>query len=130
VITAELKDLHSPDVFDLATYSPESSDHFGFLLQIMAGPSGSEGEESFDVVVCTPSWLTAIVEPDDVLIGRHHLILRRYDFVRLHRFIAAYCAQCTGESWQEVAEKLGRLGKWEFEDYRPWGGDTPPATSD
>jgi hypothetical protein len=25
-----------------------------------------------------------------------------------------------GNSWREVAEKVGRLGYWEFEDYKPY----------
>jgi hypothetical protein len=27
-------------------------------------------------------------------------------------------ANCEGDTWQQVALKVGRLGHWEFEDYR------------
>jgi hypothetical protein len=118
MITAEIKRLHSPDILDLATYEPEVADTFGFLLQIMAGPSGGDGEESFDVTVCAPQWLAERIGPS-VLIGRHHLIVSRYDFRRLKQFLENYCSKCTGNTWQEVAQQLGRIGKWEFEDYRP-----------
>src|SRR6187402_1459149 len=116
MITAELKRLHSPDVRDLMTFSPDDPTNFSFLLQIMAAPVGVNGEESFDVIVCTPRWLEAHVRGSRPLIGRHHLIVERYDYQELQEFISASCSECRGASWQEAAAKLGRLGHWEFED--------------
>ena len=49
--------------------------------------------------------------------GRHHLIVMEYNFERIVRSIEDFIKQCTGADWNEVAEKIGRLGKWEFEDY-------------
>jgi Immunity protein 8 len=118
MITAEIKRLHSPDIPNLASYVPSDFSNFGFLLQILAGPVGDDSEESFDVVVCTPGWLFDRVEQDGILSGRHHLLMKGYDYGRLERFISSYCANCRGGSWQEVAEQLGRLGRWEFEDYQ------------
>ena len=54
-VHAEIRRLHSPDVADLTTYVPQDPHDFGFLLQIMAGPVGREGEESFDVMGRYPS---------------------------------------------------------------------------
>jgi hypothetical protein len=71
-------------------------------------------------MVCAPQWLAVSIGPS-VLIGRHHLIVNRYDFRSLKQFLDDYCSKCTGNTWQEVAEQLGRIGKWEFEDYRSWG---------
>ena len=119
MIKAQLKRLHSPDIADLVSYVPPNETEFGFLLQVIAGPSGQEGEESFDVVVCTPSWLESRMKPGQALVARHHLIVTRYDHENLERFVADYCEQCQGDSWQVVAGRLGRLGKWEFEDYAP-----------
>lgn len=50
---AELKRIHSPDVDDLSSWMPEDS-NFSILLQVMAGPAGSPGEESFDVHYALP----------------------------------------------------------------------------
>ena len=71
---ASVRYMFSPDVPDLPSYQPEPADEFGFLLQIIAGPDNGEGEESFDVIVCTPRWLEKTHARSDVVIGRHHLI--------------------------------------------------------
>jgi hypothetical protein len=114
-----LKRLHSPDVLDLESYSPTDQTCFSFLLQAMFGPEGDEGEESFDVVVCTPSWLAREVERKGIVDGRHHLIVGTFDLETIRSFLTRYANTCTGKSWQEAASKLSRLGKWEFEDYKP-----------
>lgn len=112
-----LKSFHSPDVPDLRSYSPDDPENFGFLLQLMIGPEDEEGFESFDVIVCTPKWLRKNHKKDDVVIGRHYLIVFEFDLQRLLEAVRAFCEQCVGDSWPEVAKKLARFGKWEFEDY-------------
>lgn len=116
-MNAELKRLHSPDIYDLESYQPENPERFGFLLQVMVGPEGKDGEESFDIEVCTPKWLEETYGVDDVLVGRHHLIVREYNYQRIVHAIKEFLRGCSGASWNEVAEKVSRLGKWEFEDY-------------
>ena len=115
---AALRRLHSPDVFDLVNYQPDPADDFGFLLQALVGPEGGVGEESFDFVVCTPKWLERRRKKSDVIFGRHHLIMFEYDYDRLLRTIEHLCDSAEGNSWDEIATKLARFGKWEFEDYK------------
>ena len=114
---AQMKQLHSPDVHHLEDYSPPVRDSFSFLLQILAGPEGDDSRESFDVTVCTPKWMMERLNLQPIMPGRNYLIVKEYDYVELKSFIESYCTQCSGESWQDVAQKVGRLGKWEFEDY-------------
>jgi len=83
----------------------------------MVGPRGSEGEESFDVVVCTPAWLEKEVEKDGFVVGRHYLVVRAYDPGFIEKLIRKFVERWSGESWSEVAEKVARIGDWEFEDY-------------
>jgi hypothetical protein len=118
-VRAEIKRLHSPDVPNLMTYVPEDPGDFAFLLQITAGPVGVDGEESFDVVVCTARWISHHLGPERILVGRHYLVVDSYDYRRLEGFLRRYVGQCLGNTWEEVAIRLARLGKWEFEDYRP-----------
>src|SRR5262249_21316258 len=112
---AVLRRLHSPDVHDLAGFKPPDSDNFGFLLQILAGPESGPGEESFDVFVCSPRWLIKNHSSEEIIVGRHILIMFRYDYERLQRFIEKKIEAATGSTWQDVATQLARLGRWEFE---------------
>ena len=114
---AEIKYLHSPDVEDLSAFWPKDPACFAFLLQVMVGPKGAEGEESFDIHVCTPKWLVQNHKPHDIIVGRHYLILFEYDYARLKKFLEKLVSACVGENWQEIAEQVGRIGAWEFEDY-------------
>ena len=114
---AELKYLHSPEIFDLAHFEPKNRKSFSFLLQIMVGPKGEEGEESFEVEVCTPRWLASNFDEERVILGSSYLIVQGYSYEKLKEFIIKYLDHCTGDNWLEVARKVSRLGQWEFENY-------------
>src|SRR5262245_7206136 len=114
---AKLRRLHSPDVYDLRKYRPSLEGNFGFLLQVFAGLDQRDGEESFDVVICTPRWLSENHQAQDIIVGRHYLIVFEYDFGRIRKFVEQFCEACTGDTWEQIAARLGTLGKWEFEDY-------------
>jgi hypothetical protein len=114
---AALRRLHSPDIDDLSAYHPEREDDFGFLLQVFAGPEGGDGEEAFDLILCTPKWLERKHSRSDLVFGRHHLIVFRYDYARLVREFELLCESAEGDSWRDVAMELSRFGRWEFEDY-------------
>lgn len=122
MIYPKLKHVLSPDVDDLSSYYPEDPDSFGFPLQLIIGPKDEAGEESFDVMVCTPTWISRNFAKDEIIMGRHYLILFEYHYERLINRINKYLQQCSGETWQEVANKVGRLGLWEFEDYQEFKG--------
>jgi len=115
----ELKWLHSPDVDDLEHFSPEDPEKFGFLLQMMIGPEGGSGEDSFDAIVCTPAWLAERYGEDEVVFGRHHFIVQRYDYASLSDAIDRVLKVCSGRDWGEIVLQLSGFGHWEFEDYKP-----------
>jgi len=114
---AELRALHSPDLADLKHGSPPDPGNFGILVQAMIGPEDEEGEESFDILVCTPSWLAGQVEREGPTWGRHHLLLPRYDYAAIESTVRSLVDSVHGLDWPEVAEILARYGAWEFEDY-------------
>lgn len=114
---AEIKSLHSPDV-DLVSFRP-TSEEFCFLVQVIVGPKGEKVEESFDIQVCSPKWIDEKVDSVPILVGCHYLIMKDYTYDKLKNFLTAYCDKgCVGKDWNEVAQKLSRLGHWEFEDYK------------
>lgn len=113
---AMIKRFHSPDVFQLSQYAPTGP--FGFLLQVMACPDDGMGEESFDMILCTPEWLTMDMAGNRFRWGRHHLFVEEYDWPAIERFLRATFEAVEGDTWDEIAEELGRYGRWEFEDHR------------
>jgi hypothetical protein len=119
MIAAEVKGLYSLEVDNLEQYIPNPPDVFLLQLRVIVGPKGAPGEESFDIKVCTPGWLANMCGNEDFVAGRHYLIVARYDFAALRKIIVKLIESCFGDSWQEVAQKVARIGYWEFEDYQP-----------
>jgi hypothetical protein len=117
-VRAVVRRFHSPDA-DLDRYVPDDPEDVGLLVQLMVGPAGKPGEESFDLVVCTPRRLDRWVREDGPLIGRHHLVVERGDAARIRLFLTEAVESEEALTWPELATKIGRIGKWEFEDYRP-----------
>jgi Immunity protein 8 len=116
---AVLKGLYSDDIANIENYVPDEEDNFGFVLRAMVGPLDEEGEESFDIVVCTPKWLAEKYGPSEVLLGLHKLIVFKYNFLCVRGFIEKFLMRCSGNSWEEIGQKVSLLGQWEFEGYRP-----------
>lgn len=113
---ATLRRLHSPDVYDLRSWSPEGD--FGILVQLLVGPVGGPGEESFGITLCTAAWLAERAREERIVDARHHVIVDAYDYDLVERYLQERVVGLEGSTWEEVAERLGRLGHWEFEDYR------------
>ena len=113
---ADLRRLHSPDALDLRAWSPEDGEP-AILVQLMVGPEGAEGEESFDVTLCTAGWLAGRASAEGVVDCRHHVVIADYDHEAVLRYFRERVAACEGATWQEVAARVGRIGRWEFEDY-------------
>ena len=113
-----LKQIHSPDTpGPVADYAPNDPADVFLLLQLMIGPVDAPGEESFDVIVATPKALMKAVESDAILEGRHMLVVREWNFSKIIDFVEKRIQAIEEDDWASAATKLGRLGKWEFEDY-------------
>jgi len=115
---AEIKYLHSPDVSDLKEYQPQQKDNFGFLLQVMIGPKGEKGEESFDMMVVTPKWLMEKYGHSEVILGKHYVIVFEYNYENLYNRLQYTVDGLEEKDWNTLALKLARFGHWEFDDYR------------
>ncbi len=118
-IKAEIRAIYTSEMDRLEQHTPQDPEHFCISVRAMVGPEGGEGEESFDINVCTPKWLEEACQREGFVVGRHYLMVPRYDVAHLKEVIAGLVEKCEGNSWQEVAERVGRIGYWEFEDYKP-----------
>ncbi|WP_205857175.1 immunity 8 family protein [Phytoactinopolyspora endophytica] len=115
---AAIRSFYSADV-DIDAYVPEDPENDGVWLRLLVGPADGPGEESFDVLVCTPLWLRKAVSREGPRIGRHHLIVDPFDLSEAKEFLARQVASVEAPDWPTLGDKLARLGYWEFEDYQP-----------
>ncbi|HZZ83990.1 MAG TPA: immunity 8 family protein [Anaeromyxobacteraceae bacterium] len=109
---ARLKSLRSDDVPDLARYAPALPDEFAVPLILEVGPLGLRGREEFELLVVTPRWLLRRHGAGGVVSGRSKLIVFEWDFARVKAFLTREVAACSGESWPEVARRVGRFADW------------------
>jgi hypothetical protein len=116
---AILKDIYSTDIsIPLADFKPDDSENFGFLVRIIVEEEKHGGEESFDIMVCTPKWLISNHNKSDIIIGRHYLIVFEYNYLRIYSKLKTIIDEIEVKNWDEIGMIIGRIGKWEFEDYK------------
>jgi hypothetical protein len=86
-------------------------------LVFIARPLGGQGGETFQLTVCTPDGLTDLLARDGALVGRHFLFVPIVSTDHVEAFIRDRLRRLEGDSWTALADKIGRIAYWEFEDY-------------
>jgi hypothetical protein len=91
------------------------------------GPENDEPSDSFDLLVCSPSWLAEHFadprisrwkfEDAGLLFGNRFLFMTRWDYDKLHATIVHLCAIHEADDWGTLASRIGRHIPWEF-DYK------------
>ncbi|MBN9154812.1 Imm8 family immunity protein [Microbacterium sp.] len=104
---------------ELSGYVSDNPENDAVWVRMMVGAVGAEGEESFDLLICTGSWLRDAAASEGPQIGRHHLVVEPLNLEVALAFLADAVAGVQGDDWNEIGDKLSRIGKWEFEDYKP-----------
>jgi hypothetical protein len=117
MMLARVRGIYTIDHDDLEAYVPNDPVECHMFVRVMVGPHDGEGEESFDVTVCTPAWLGRRPEERGAVIGRHYLIVGRYDPELIRRVLTKQLERSSGTSREDLAAKLRRIGSWEFDDY-------------
>ncbi len=112
---AVIRSVYSSDV-DVDSYAAEDPENDGVWVRFIVGPDEGPGEESFDVLVCTPLWLRDVVATEGPQIGRHHLIVEPFDLGKAVDFMRHRIESVAADDWSALGKKLARLGYWEFED--------------
>ena len=107
------------DAGEIDAYTPADPTNDGVTVRLMVGPADGPGEESFDVIVCTPRWLQGAADEDGPQIGRHLLVVGTLDLPAAVAFLKNHVESLDGADWHRLAEQLARIGYWEFEDYTP-----------
>lgn len=115
---ASTRSIFSSDIDDTASWSPDSEE-WALRVHVVAGPADGPGEESFDLAICSGEWLAEQARRDGIFDPRHHLVVDGFKWPELYAYLQRRVEQCHGDKWEDVAQQLSRLGRWEFEDYAP-----------
>ena len=85
----------------------------------MIGPVGEKSFNSFDFEFCNPAWFEKNIDRDGkgYMVGYHRIILNNYTGELGHSIISQILSRISGDSWEVLARKISRYGRWEFEDY-------------
>ena len=120
---AELKSIHSPDAESLENYIPDDPHCFLLFIELFIGPKEEVGGELFNIEICTPKWLLTRAQECGVVFGCNYLIVANYNWDLIYKSITDKINAMHGASWDDLAAKLSKLGRSEFEDY----DDTSPS---
>lgn len=110
---AAVRHVWSPDL------ERNGGGHRRALIVVDVGAAGDEGEDQFQVQAITPDGLADLLDRDAFVIGRHFLVVRTINFDAIAAFLTDRITRLEADTWDELAAKIGRIGLWEFEDYRP-----------
>ena len=86
-------------------------------LVLHVGPINGPGDELFTVHVCTIDALAKLLHRDGMVIGRHYLFVPGINTERIEAFLNDRMRRLDGDNWRDLAQKIARIGSWEFEDY-------------
>jgi hypothetical protein len=116
---------------DAGSFEPADSAHFGVTVQILIGETGDDLADSFDVIVCSPSWFAVeaangrwftqgapLGMPEAVAVGSGMWFMRRWNRRDFETAIGFLCdTYSPGPDWGSVAARIGRQIPWEY-DYK------------
>ena len=111
-------ELRSLDYFE-SDLSSFDGDAFCVNITATIGAVGERGGDDFNFEVCSPAWLRAELESDQVVSGQYRLVMAEFDFPALERFVAQRVGQTEGPDWDSIATKLSAWSRWEFEGLTP-----------
>jgi hypothetical protein len=112
---AEIREYSTPDGSSFEARVPAGADNFGFLLQLYIGPLAMEGSESFEVEVLSPKRIESLCEKDGFCLGKGRFVVGRFDPDLVLRHLGKLEESAEGKDWNEIANKLSRISRWEFE---------------
>jgi hypothetical protein len=115
---AELKEIMSSD-HDLRTYTPNQEDNFGIWVTATIGTVNNPGGDLFQILICTPKWLSKeYLNSDRPLSWGHPMLLtQRFNMEEIVKFINDSLAKLSADHWEELSIMISRLGDWEFSNY-------------
>jgi hypothetical protein len=102
---------------NIRTWKPDDPDKFAEVVSVDIGERSKDGADTFTIRVATPAGLATLEARDGILATRPLLIMQRYDFADLWRWLERTVAECEQDSWVASVESLRRYLGWEYDGY-------------
>ncbi|MBP6997846.1 MAG: hypothetical protein KBB39_17055 [Phycicoccus sp.] len=111
--------LHGLSTFDvphLRGWQPDDPDRFAEVIWIDIGHRSTRGSDQFTLRVATPAGLAGLQAHRGVVATRPLLVMDRYDYGDLWRWLEDVVTTCDGPDWRECVKRLRRYFDWEYDD--------------
>ena len=112
---AEVRHVRFPDLESGQPFDPLNTVQ---LAEVYVGVVGEPGEEQYQVSACTPAALADVLARQPFLVGRHRLFVAEFSPATVEAALRKLIGNVEATSRADLAQKVGRIGLWEFEDYR------------
>jgi hypothetical protein len=115
---AAIRRYECVDSEDLSTYELGEPPVFGFTLAFFIGVEEEEGSDQFEVLVASAAYLAQRYPEPTATFLRHIMLASDYNIQEAVALMTKYVSSLEADSWQELAFKINRVARWEYEDYR------------
>jgi len=103
---------------NIRTWEPSDPGVMTEVVHLDIGPKSGKGADAFTLRIATPAGLSSLNSKDGIVATRPLLVMSRYDFGDLWRWLEKIVSECEAESWPASVQRLQRYFDWEFEGYR------------
>jgi len=103
---------------NVRTWEPDDPTTIAETVSLEIGERTQDSADTFTIRVATPAGLQSLADRDGIVATRPLLIMKRYDFDDLRRWLEGTVATCESASWPQSVEALRRYFDWEYDDYR------------
>lgn len=96
-------------------YVPPDPRRFAAHISIYVGVAGERGEYYFDITVRSPrDEVERQLAPGKFAFGYFSLVTPEWDWPAIERFLRKTIEEIEGDTWDELARKIGRFAQWEL----------------
>lgn len=103
---------------NIRTWEPDDPGTIAELVSLDIGERSKSSADTFSIRVATPAGLSTLEARDGILATRPLLIMERYDFGNLWRWLERTVAECEADTWLASVENLRRYFAWEYDGYK------------
>ncbi|MFT5430971.1 MAG: hypothetical protein ACI9OJ_001650 [Myxococcota bacterium] len=103
------------DCGNLRIWEPADPSIIATTVNVDIGAKGRSGKDTFQLRIATPEGLMKIESRDGIVAIRPLLVLERYYFNDVWRWLQATVAKCEADSWLDCVANLRRWFDWEYD---------------